>query len=115
MKTILLSFAGAAALVALVVGGLYVDRATQKFHQETARQVYANSVAHQQGANSGIGIDCANMRNVSLSDADRHAYASLVLQGVTAYSGDRGLSDDAQDCVREARAVQATPISASTH
>jgi hypothetical protein len=82
----------------------------QKYAKETERQVYVNSVAHVQGANSGIGADCSNMENVSLPVADRHAYASMVKQDAAAYSGNQELSPEAQKCIGEADSLLSTQI-----
>lgn len=102
--------------ILLVVGvgtswfGLVAGRPMAKYAKETERQVYQNSVAHQQGADSGIGIDCGNMRNVSLPVAPRHAFASLVVQDAAAYAGTAGLSPNSEACVQEANALLAEAI-----
>lgn len=112
---------GAIGLIALllVIGlgtswfGLVTARPMLKYSKETERQVYINSAAHQQGANSGIGIDCGNMRNASLPLAQRHAFASLVTQDAAAYSGNAGLSPDSVACVREANDLLSMAIPAN--
>lgn len=90
--------------------GLVTSRPMQVYAKETERRVYVQSVAHQQGANSGVGIDCGNMRNVSLPVAQRHAFASLVIQDAAAYSGSADLSPDSRACVSEANALLAEAI-----
>lgn len=114
MRITLYVIGGFAALLLLGWGlgwfGLFAERPMDKYAKETERQVYTNSVTHQQGANSGIGIDCANMRNVSLSAADRHSYASLVVQDVAAYGGNQGLSSEAQQCGHEAKDLLSQPL-----
>jgi hypothetical protein len=98
MKT-LAAIAGAIAL-ALALGlaldwfGLVTERPMAKYAKETQRQVYENSVAHQDGANAGIGIDCANM----------------VVGAAAAYGGDRILSDDARSCVAKAHDILTTQL-----
>jgi acetyltransferase-like isoleucine patch superfamily enzyme len=114
MKT-LAAIAGAIAL-ALALGlaldwfGLVTERPMAKYAKETQRQVYENSVAHQDGANAGIGIDCANMENASITPAERHAYASMVVGAAAAYGGDRILSDDARSCVAKAHDILTTQL-----
>ena len=90
--------------------GLVTARPMAKYAKETERQVYMQSVAHQQGAESGIGIDCGNMRNVSIPDAQRHAFASLVVQDAAAYGGTADLSPEAHACVTEANNLLSQPI-----
>lgn len=109
MRTVLYVGAGLAAIAgALLLGtatswyGLVTERPMAKYAKETERQVYVNSVAHLQGANSGIGIDCANMENASNPPTQRHAFAAMVLMDASSYSGDADLSPDAKSCVREA-------------
>ena len=82
--------------------GLVVSRPMAKYAKETDRQVYMNSITHQQGANSGVAIDCSNMRNSSLALADRKAFASLVIQDYASYGGNLELSVEAQKCLQEA-------------
>lgn len=117
MRTIAYITAAFGALSLLLVLGLALNwfglitfRPMAKYAKETERQVYQNSVAHQQGANSGIGIDCANMRNVSLPSSQRHAFASLVIQDAAAYSGNAGLSPDSLSCVQDANNLLSQPI-----
>lgn len=117
MKTalgVLGAVAVVAAILALGVGlnwfGLVTVRPMAKFEKETERQVYINSVAHQQGADSGIGIDCSNMRNVSNPAAQRHAFAGLVIQDAAAYAGNAGLSAASESCVRDANDLLAQPL-----
>jgi hypothetical protein len=117
MKYIGYLFLGVVILVAfMAIGlgtswfGLVTYRPMAKYAKETERQVYINSVAHQQGADSGIGIDCGNMRNASIPAAQRHAFASLVIQDAAAYAGNAGLSPDSQACVTDANALLAQPL-----
>lgn len=90
--------------------GLVTARPMAKYAKETDRQVYENSVTHQQGANSGIGIDCGNMRNVSIPIAQRHSFASLVMQDAVGYSGSGPLSNDSNACIQEAHDLLSQPI-----
>ena len=90
--------------------GLVAERPMAKYSKETERQVYLNSVAHQQGAESGIGQDCSNMRNVSVPSAQRHAFASLVIQDATAYAGTGTLSVETRACVHEANDLLAVAL-----
>lgn len=83
--------------------GLVTERPMAQYQKETDRLVYQNSVARQQGANNGIGQDCANMEGATGVDAK--AYARFVLTDAAAYSGDRGLSSDSLHCVAEAHAL----------
>ena len=83
--------------------GLVVSRPMQEYAKETERRVYMNSVAHQQGADSGIAQDCANME--SNTGPERIAFARFVLADAAAYAGNRGLSDDSMSCVAKARAA----------
>lgn len=103
-----------ALLLALGLGtswfGLVTQRPMAKYQVETSRQAYQNSVAHQQGADSGIGIACGNMRNASLTAPERHSYASLVTSTAAGYGGLAELSPDSRACVREARDLLATPL-----
>lgn len=103
-----------ALLLAISVGlgwfGLIAGRPMAKYGKETDRQVYMNSVAHLQGADSGIGIDCANMRNASNPAAQRHAFASLVVQDAAAYGGNGQLSGDSAACTHEAADMLAQPL-----
>ena len=97
-----------AILASLALGWttLATQRPMAKYAKETERQVYMNSVAHQQGANSGIGQDCANME--AGSGPSRLAFARFVLSDAAAYSGDRGLSDASVRCVGEAKSALAS-------
>lgn len=109
MKTVLFYALASVAAVALLVGiswfSLVASRPMAKFSKETGRQVYMNSVAHQQGADAGVAIDCSNMRNASLPSAQRHAFASLVIQDAASYGGNASLSDESKACVREANSL----------
>eukprot|EP00697_Spironema_sp_BW2_P000463 gnl/Spiro4/10580_TR5664_c0_g1_i1.p3 gnl/Spiro4/10580_TR5664_c0_g1~~gnl/Spiro4/10580_TR5664_c0_g1_i1.p3 ORF type:complete len:126 (+),score=29.74 gnl/Spiro4/10580_TR5664_c0_g1_i1:240-617(+) len=118
MKEALAYFFGGLAIFVLILilglgtswFGLVTSRPMAQYAKETERRVYLNSVAHQQGADSGIGIDCGNMRNVSLPIAQRHAFASLVVQDAAAYAGNAGLSAASIACVTEANDLLATAI-----
>lgn len=117
MKYVLYGLGGLALFAFLLVlglgtswFGLVTERPMAKYAKETERQVYLNSVAHQQGADSGIGIDCGNMRNVSLPVGQRHAFASLVVQDAAAYAGNAGLSPNSTACVAEANELLSTAI-----
>lgn len=110
-------FAGLVVLVLLlIVGagtswfGLVTERPMAKYAEETRRQVYVNSVAHLDGANASIGTACTNMRNVNVSSGERHAYASMVLQAATSYSGSADLSPESAACIGEAHRLAATRI-----
>lgn len=111
---ILGGFAALAIILALGLGlgwfGLIAGRPMVKYATETERQRYVNSVAHQQGADSGIGIDCANMRNVSAPLASRHAFAGLVVQDAAAYAGNADLSAQSRACVSDANDLLAQPL-----
>lgn len=109
--SIIIGLAGAFALIwGLTWLGLFTARPMAKYAKETDRQVYVQSVTHQQGADSGIGIDCSNMRNVSLPAADRHAFAGLVIQDAAAYAGTASLSPESLTCLSEARDLQSQPL-----
>lgn len=90
--------------------GLVVSRPMQQYSKQTDNLVYLRSVAHQQGANSGIGIDCANMENASITPAERHAYAGMVVSDAAAYSGVNDLSPDSRDCVSKAHDIMSQPL-----
>jgi hypothetical protein len=90
--------------------GLVTSRPMAKYSKETERQVYLNSVAHQQGAMAGLAIDCSNMRNASTPAPQRHAFASLVIQDAVAYAGDQSLPSDGRVCVREANDLLAVAL-----
>ena len=110
------------ATFCLVVGGILVlgtslswfdlvtHRPMAKYAKETERQVYVNSAAHQEGADAGIGIDCGNMRNVSLPDSQRHAFAQMVISDAAAYGGAAGLSSESHSCVDDARQLLAVAL-----
>jgi hypothetical protein len=117
LKTVGIIFAGLAAVVALTLlglgtswFGLVTARPMAVYSKETERRVYVTSVAHQQGADSGVGIACANMRNASSPLADRHGYAGIVLSTAASYAGTAALSSDSQDCVAEAKTLLAIPL-----
>lgn len=117
MKVIVYGLGGVAIIAAVMVlgvgtswFGLVAGRPMAKYAKETERQVYVNSVAHQQGADSGIGIDCSNMNNVSLPIAQRHSFAGLVIQDAAGYAGNADLSPDSQACIAAAKAMQATAL-----
>lgn len=117
MRYVLYGLGGLSALALIMVlglgtswFGLVTERPMAKYAKETERQVYVNSVAHQQGADSGIGIDCSNMRNVSNPVASRHAFAGLVVQDAAAYAGNADLSPNSQACIHEANDLLAQPI-----
>ena len=117
MKAIAYIFGGLALFAALLVlglgtswFGLVTGRPMAKYAKETDRQVYMNSVAHQQGAESGVAIDCGNMRNVSLAASDRHAFASLVVQDAASYGGNQELSPEVHACVTEAQGLLSTQL-----
>lgn len=101
---------GIVLIMGMLIGAswlsLAVERPMAKFSKETERQVYENSIAHQQGANSGISQDCANME--SNTGPMQLTFARLVLSDAGAYSGDRGLSDTSLACVSKARSILAT-------
>ena len=86
--------------------GLVTARPMAMYQQETERQVYQNSIARQQGANSGIAQDCANMQ--SNTGAQQLAFAQFVITDAAAYSGNQGLSADALTCVQSAKNLIAT-------
>jgi hypothetical protein len=100
-----------AVLAVLVILGLswfslVTSRPMATYQKETERQVYQNSIARQQGANNGIAQDCANMQ--SNTGPEKLAFARFVLTDAAAYSGDRGLSNDALACVQQARTALST-------
>ena len=109
MKDVLKAIALAGAIVAVVVGitflSLGVNRVAAPYTKETERLTYQNSVARQQGADNGIAEDCANMQ--ANTGAQRLAFARFVVTDAAAYSGDRGLSADAEACVAQARSALA--------
>jgi hypothetical protein len=93
-------------ILALSMVGLGFDRFVQPFAKETERRTYQNSIARQQGAKNGIGQDCANME--SNTGAQKLAFARFVLTDSAAYSGNQGLSLEAERCVAEAKTAIAT-------
>lgn len=102
-----------AVLAALVIWGLswfslVTSRPMATYQKETERQVYQNSIARQQGANNGIAQDCVNMQ--SNTGPEKLTFARFVLTdaAAAAYSGDRGLSNDALACVQQARTALST-------
>jgi hypothetical protein len=106
---VMIGVAVVAVVMMLVLGlswfAVVSNRPLAKYQKETERQVYQNSIARQQGANNGIAQDCANMQ--SNAGPERLAFARFVLTDAAAYSGSRGLSDDALACVQQARAALA--------
>ena len=109
MKAFAIAVGACVLILLLTIGmtafGLKMDRWVQPYQKETERLTYENSVAHQQGANSGIAIDCANMQ--SNTGAQRLAFARFALTDAASYSGDRGLSADARQCVADAKSILA--------
>lgn len=117
MKPFITALAVLAAIIAIsVLGlgtswfGLVTERPMAKYQMETSRQVYVNSVAHQQGADSGIGIACGNMDNASLSVPERHSYAGIVLATAASYGGIADLSPESHGCIDRAHTLLAQPL-----
>lgn len=110
----LLCVFGAIVLCAVGLGtswfGLIASRPMQQYAKETENRVYLNSTAHLQGANSGIAIDCANMRNVSVFLPQRHSFANLVVIDAAGYSGSNPLSSDSETCLAEAKELLSQPL-----
>jgi hypothetical protein len=111
---ICLGLLGLGSAIALSIGlgwiSLAADRPMEKYQKETSRQVYMNSVAHAQGAASGVMLDCGNMRNVSNNIGTRHAFAQMVIQDAGSYAGNQVLPEEVSTCISEATNLISTPL-----
>lgn len=95
-----------AALLAIGLGtswfGLVTARPMAKYAEETRREVFETSRAHQSGVNGAIVDYCLNMRSAT-EPTQRKALARWIINEASTLQG--SLTSEASDCLADARAA----------
>jgi len=111
IATSLIAGGTVAGVIALGLGtswfGLVTHRPMAKYAEETRREVFETSRAHQSGVNMAISSDCLNMRREK-DAASKAALARFIVSEASTFEG--ALTPDAAACLSEANSALDAPL-----
>jgi hypothetical protein len=90
------------ALIGVSWALLVANRPIAKYAEETRRQTFETSRAHQSGVNSAIADYCLNMQTAT-DDTQRRALARWIINEAATFKGP--LTSESSTCLADARAA----------